>query len=185
MPGLWVEWFPWVVPLVVLDACILDFLFWFPWLPMPGLWAGFGLSLLCPGCGLGFLWMVCLLACMWGLGWMMVVLSVEVVALPSVWGGGGFCFVVFVSGCCPIPLLLGKVLSVFSFVLVAFLGAVKLVCRRCWELLLGPLVWIWQPDYGCVPRSQFSVSISRLLVPGQWVVWFPLCCSLSWFVACA
>ena len=45
--------------------------------PLPGLWAwfylvglpfglyvgsGFGLSLLCPGCGLGFIWLVCLLA---------------------------------------------------------------------------------------------------------------------------
>ena len=47
-----------------------------PWLPMPGQWAGFGLSLLCPGCRLGFLLMVCLLSCLWGLGWLMVVLSV-------------------------------------------------------------------------------------------------------------
>ena len=34
---------------------------------MPGLWAGCGLSLLSPGCGHDFIWLVCLLACMRGL----------------------------------------------------------------------------------------------------------------------
>ena len=42
-------------PLVVLDACILDSLFWFPWLPMPGLWAGFWFIFsFARGVGLGF-----------------------------------------------------------------------------------------------------------------------------------
>ena len=38
-----------------------------PSLPLPGLWEGCGLFLLSPGSGRDFIWLVCLLACMWGL----------------------------------------------------------------------------------------------------------------------
>ena len=56
------------------------------------------------------------------------------------------------------------------------LGVVKLVCRRCWELLLGPLVWLIGLFVGTHPRvatrlllcSQGAILYvnSRLLVPG-------------------
>ena len=45
VPGIWMVSFglnPWLV--VDLD--------WFPWLPLPGLWAGIYFVFLCPGCGL-------------------------------------------------------------------------------------------------------------------------------------
>ena len=48
-----------LIPWLVVD---LD---WFSWLPLPGLWAGFYLVFMCPGCGLG-LSMVGMLVAMLG-----------------------------------------------------------------------------------------------------------------------
>ena len=77
--------FPSLVRLPVL--WLWAFLFCYPWLPMPGLWEGFW-SLLCPGCGLGFFFVrlpVCLYV---GSRWLLVIFSVVVVAVSSLWGGG-------------------------------------------------------------------------------------------------
>ena len=85
VPGLWVVWFRWGVPLVGLVPVpsLWALLFCYLCLPLPGLWEGFGLSLLCPGCGLRFLWLVCLLALYVGFGLMLMVFCVVVVSFPS------------------------------------------------------------------------------------------------------
>ena len=75
-----------LIPWLVVD---LD---WFSWLPLPGLWAGFYLVFMCPGCGLG-LSMVGMLVAMLGSLFVGLVLVV--------------CF-----GLRPFPMFLGEVLSV-------------------------------------------------------------------------
>ena len=101
--GLWVVWSPWVVPLVGLVHMpwLWAFLFCYLWFPLPGLWVGFGLSLL-PG--------------VWA--WVSLV-GLHVGPVCGVWFdvGGLLC-----SGCC-LPLLLGGKAFAFFPVFPSFGGA--------------------------------------------------------------
>ena len=102
MPGLWVVWFPWVVPFVGLVACamvvgcsMLFSLFAFARVV--------GGVLVClsfvRGVGLVFLQLVSLLTCWWGMVCCFVVLCVLVLPAPPS-RGEGFCHLSsgFVSG---------------------------------------------------------------------------------------
>ena len=87
-PGYGLCGSPWGVPLVglLLVPWLWACLFWFPWLPMPGPWAGFWLVSPLSECGLDFIWLVCLLACMWGL---------VLVCISFAWGMGLVLFGLF------------------------------------------------------------------------------------------
>ena len=115
VPGCGLCGFPWVVPLVGLVHV--------PWCGFFSLGSlgclclavggGYGLVLLCPSCGFSFIWLVCLLACMWDL---VCIVS----PLPGVWAW--LYFVGFPLGIClcllraNAPLLiLREVLSGFHF----------------------------------------------------------------------
>ena len=73
-----------------------------------------GLSLLCPGCGLDFIWLVFLLACMWGLVFGLSLLC-SGCGLGFIWLVFLLAYGGFVRGRCPFPMFIREVLSVFCF----------------------------------------------------------------------
>ena len=105
-----------LIPWLVVDlAWLLACLWWFPWLPVPGLWAGSWFVSLVSGLLACFLvsWFVCWPVC--GV-WFLVCFS-----LPGMWAWlfwlvCGLAFGCYVRADAPLPMFIGEVLSVCCFV---------------------------------------------------------------------